>query len=402
MNNVDKIESYNNGSVWPYNYDQTYLATKHIQDLPLLIKDKLILELSEEINKSGLFFDDVDLLTEIASGLIKGNIILQGPPGTGKTSLISIICRVFNVNFDIITAVSDWTTYDTIGGLQPSVDEEGNEEICGKNGRVVESIVKCCNTILGNEKYNGPEQATWLVIDELNRSEIDKVFGDLFTAFGSDDLEHRKINLWYENDKNKQFLYIPRRFRMIGVMNNIDKNYVFDISQGLARRFSLVTILPPKIESFNKEIENCKLKITKEMPKKIDKIGDTILNEEEIKNLFNDSYFKKNEASLVKFLKYIRYEENDKYLGLKFGTAQVNDLLENIIIYMILDNYTDLSPDKKDNRIKEIIDKSFNNRIIPQLDGFNYLKLKNFYESIISDPEFNWFKYSISTLKSII
>lgn len=268
MANLDKIEEYNKGTVFPENYNDTYLATKHIQQYPLEIIEDIVEELEKAVGEAGLYFDDDDMLKEIVTGLIRGNIILQGPPGTGKTTLAAIICKVFNVKHDVITAVSDWTTYDTIGGLQPSVDDEGNEIIIGKNGRIVESIIECCNTVLAKEKYAGVEQASWLVVDELNRSEIDKVFGDLFTVFGCNDVDKRKMPLWFENDPNKKILYVPRRYRILGLMNNFDKNYVFDLSHGLARRFTIINVLPPKEDKFNQEIQNCKDIIAKQLPKK--------------------------------------------------------------------------------------------------------------------------------------
>lgn len=268
MANLDKIEEYNKGTVFPENYNDTYLATKHIQQYPLEIIEDIVEELEKAVGEAGLYFDDDDMLKEIVTGLIRGNIILQGPPGTGKTTLAAIICKVFNVKHDVITAVSDWTTYDTIGGLQPSVDDEGNEIIIGKNGRIVESIIECCNTVLAKEKYAGVEQASWLVVDELNRSEIDKVFGDLFTVFGCNDIDKRKMPLWFENDPNKKILYVPRRYRILGLMNNFDKNYVFDLSHGLARRFTIISVLPPKEDKFNLEIQNCKELIAKQLPKK--------------------------------------------------------------------------------------------------------------------------------------
>ena len=109
---------------------------------------------------------------------------------------------MFNVSAEIVTATSDWTTYDTIGGYQPDVDKDGNQQFAGKNGRVVESVLKCCDRIVQKEKYslneeNDYKQAHWLIIDELNRSEIDKVFGDLFTVFGSDASDKRKISLYF-------------------------------------------------------------------------------------------------------------------------------------------------------------------------------------------------------------
>ena len=399
MANLDKIEEYNNGTLFPNNYEDTYLATKHVQNYPLEIIDDIVGELKKEVANAGLYFDDDDMLKEIATGLIRGNIILQGPPGTGKTTLAAIICRVFNVKHKVITAVSDWTTYDTIGGLQPSVDDEGNEVITGKNGRIVESIIECCNTILAKEKYSGIEQASWLVVDELNRSEIDKVFGDLFTVFGSDDIDKRKMPLWFENDSNKKTLYVPRRYRIIGLMNNFDKNYVFDLSHGLARRFTIISVMPPKEEKFDQEIQNCKDIIAKHLPEKIEKIGTLYLDETFIKSLFADNVFQLSEKTLLELLKSIRYQTNDG-LGLLFGTAQIIDLYENMVIQMILDNYLSITLDK-DNKMHKIIDAAVNDRIVPQIDGVDYLKLKKFNEIINSDSKYEWFvktKYTLETL----
>lgn len=399
MANLDKIEEYNNGTLFPNNYEDTYLATKHVQNYPLEIIDDIVGELKKEVANAGLYFDDDDMLKEIATGLIRGNIILQGPPGTGKTTLAAIICRVFNVKHKVITAVSDWTTYDTIGGLQPSVDDEGNEVITGKNGRIVESIIECCNTILAKEKYSGIEQASWLVVDELNRSEIDKVFGDLFTVFGSDDIDKRKMPLWFENDSNKKTLYVPRRYRIIGLMNNFDKNYVFDLSHGLARRFTIISVMPPKEEKFDQEIQNCKDIIAKHLPEKIEKIGKLYLDETFIKSLFADNVFQLSEKILLELLKSIRYQTNDG-LGLLFGTAQIIDLYENMVIQMILDNYLSITLDK-DNKMHKIIDAAVNDRIVPQIDGVDYRKLKKFNEIINSDSKYEWFvktKYTLETL----
>lgn len=400
MANLDKIEEYNNGTLFPDNYEDTYLATKHVQNYPLEIIGDIVEELKKEVANAGLYFDDDDMLKEIATGLIRGNIILQGPPGTGKTTLATIICRVFNVKHEVITAVSDWTTYDTIGGLQPSVDDEGNEVITGKNGRIVESIIECCNTVLAKEKHTGIEQASWLVVDELNRSEIDKVFGDLFTVFGSDDIDKRKMPLWFENDPNKKTLYVPRRYRIIGLMNNFDKNYVFDLSHGLARRFTIISVLPPKEEKFDKEIQNCKDIIAKHLPEKIEKIGTLSLDESFIKSLFADNEFQSSEKILLELLKLIRYQTNDG-LGLLFGTAQIIDLYENIVIQMILDNYLSIASDKN-NKMHKIVDAAVNDRIVPQIDGVDYLKLKKFNEIINSDSKYEWFvktKYTLETLE---
>ncbi len=402
MANIDKINEYNEGTLWPFNYEDTYIAAKHVQNLPLVLVDDLVSKLENAVEDAGLFFDDGDLLKEIAAGLIKGNVILQGPPGTGKTTLAAIICDVFNVKYDVITAVSDWTTYDTIGGLQPSVDDEGNEIIVGKNGRIVESIINCCNTVLEKEHHDGEKQASWLVVDELNRCEIDKVFGDLFTVFGSDDLDKRKLPLWFENDKNKQILYVPRRFRIIGLMNNVDKNYVFDLSRGLARRFTIVNVLPPGQDSFNDEIKNCKKILEKKLPKKIKNFGSAKIDESYVHALLSEKYLMDEEKALIELLKQIRYDSKDSWLGLQYGTAQIIDLYENILIHMILDNYQSLKDEDKTNKIQHIIDAAVNDRILPQLDGYDYMKLKKFDESFSNQSIFSWMVKCKKTINTLV
>ena len=213
---VNKIEQYNKGTVFPSSYEETYIATKHISNRKLEIPNNALDELKKVIENKGLFFGDDAVLRNIIAGIIKGNVILQGPPGTGKTTLAKIICEVFNVAYTEATANSDWTTYDSIGGLQPTANDEGAEVIEGKNGYVVSSILDCCDKIVRNENEGAELQGSWFILDELNRCEIDKVFGDLFTALGTDSLSAgRTINLWYQKDENKKKIYIPNRFRII-------------------------------------------------------------------------------------------------------------------------------------------------------------------------------------------
>lgn len=303
------------------------------------------------------------------------------------------ISYVFEVAYTEATANSDWTTYDSIGGLQPSANDEGHEVIEGKNGYVVSSILKCCDLIVKNENDNGTLQGNWLILDELNRCEIDKVFGDLFTALGSDASEtERVINLWYQKDENKKMVYIPNRYRIIGAMNNIDKNFVNDISQGLSRRFTFIDIMPPQEIYFQNEAKNAKKLAMTRVIDKVKEFGKAIIDDDYMNDLDALDEFNEIENTMLELFKKIRYshQNDESYLGLQVGTAQIIDLYESIYISMIVADVKNI--DKKGECIKDIIDSTFASRIIPQLDGYDYNKLAMFYDNVKDESAFSYLK----------
>lgn len=399
MATVSEIQQYNNWTVIPNNFNETYLAIEHIKDYRLEIPNDVLQVFKDKLESENIYVGNEEIIKEIISGVIKGNIILQGPPGTGKTTIARILCEVFNTKYMECTAVSDWTTYDTIGGLQPAVNDDEQEIVISKNGKIVDSLLQCSNTILYKEEYGGKEQASWLIIDELNRCEIDKVFGDLFTVFGTDSEEsERSIPLWFESDENKKKIYVPMRYRIIGAMNNIDKNFVSDISRGLSRRFTFISLLPPLESEFNDELKYIKNKASKRVSFKLEKYNG--LDEVKANELLEDTTFKEAEVVMLDFLKHIRYENNEKYLGLQIGTAQIIDTYENILLNMSLFGYESIADKKKE--IHSIIDSTLCNRIVPQMDGFDFQKLNDFYDFINNDGEYGWLKKTKESIKQKI
>jgi hypothetical protein len=142
------------------------------------------------------------------------------------------------------TATADWTSFETVGGLQLVVSD-GREELQPRPGVITSAVVACLNSISENKADDTKPQATWLVLDELNRANMDAAFGPLFTAL---DPAHRRVSLPFF-DEYRQELIVPKRFRIIGTMNSYDKNFLFRLSYALMRRFALIPIDPPATDA---------------------------------------------------------------------------------------------------------------------------------------------------------
>ncbi|WP_100011645.1 AAA family ATPase [Lentibacillus sediminis] len=197
--------------------------------------------------EDGLVFENIDvLMDQVKTALQYGkHIILTGPPGTGKSKLASRICKMYDVNSTMVTAASNWSTYETIGGYFP--DKEGhlyfNEGI----------FLNCVKDKVTNKPKNN-----WLIIDEINRADIDKAFGSLFSVLTGDEItlpfeskSGEMIQMKPQGTKvavePKDHTYIiPKDWRIIGTMNTIDKASLYEMSYAFMRRFAFIPVGIPK------------------------------------------------------------------------------------------------------------------------------------------------------------
>lgn len=163
----------------------------------------------------------------VASLLAGKNIILYGPPGTSKTYLSKKICEVIcgKDNFRIETANAEWSNYDIVGGY---ILKGGETQF--KEGILLQAVKKCIESI---QQYDKPY---WLIIDELNRANLDLAFGKVFTQL---DMEYRETPI-VEDELGD--IRIPLSFRIIATMNTYDRAILFSLGYAFIRRFALYSV----------------------------------------------------------------------------------------------------------------------------------------------------------------
>ncbi|MFP3169394.1 MAG: AAA family ATPase [Thermoproteus sp.] len=152
----------------------------------------------------------------ILASLIAGkNLLLVGPPGSGKTSYIRELLGELRIDYVLRTGNPEWTVFDVFGGL----DLQGR----WRDGFLTVAIRR------GLESG----RPVWVVIDELNRANLDLALGEYFTLL---DVEHRGEPI----DAGGEKLRVPYSFRLLGTMNSFDRSLLQRLGFALRRRFAVV------------------------------------------------------------------------------------------------------------------------------------------------------------------
>ena len=223
------------GAIPPTGFHGAVARTVEVADYPLEVPENLEEQLDAVESR---ILVARETLEDAAFALISGNLVLQGPPGTGKSSLARELCRVFGVTPLAVTAHQDWSSYDLIGRKELRLSDDGREEVVPVDGVFTKAALDCAGIV--SRHFDEPDlpQAVWLLIDELNRANVDEAFGELFSVLGADEVV--PITLLHRG--NDAVLYTSKRFRIVATLNSFDKQFVNALSQGVRRRFSFVTI----------------------------------------------------------------------------------------------------------------------------------------------------------------
>ncbi len=230
--------------------------------------------------------------------LRKKNLILQGAPGVGKTFAAKRLAyaimgekddsKVMQVQFH-----QNYSYEDFVMGYKPN--EEGGFEL--KNG----VFYRFCKRAAADSEHK-----YFFIIDEINRGNLSKIFGELLMLI-ENDYRDKPIQLAYKDE----MFAVPSNLYIIGMMNTADRSLAM-IDYALRRRFSFFEMKP----GFN-----------------------NVAFEEEIRKL-HDPHLNNLVKAIVELNKVI---ENDDSLGSGFciGHSYLCNLgyhyeLENIVEYDII------------------------------------------------------------------
>ena len=161
----------------------------------------------------------------------RSQIVLYGPPGTGKTYLARALAAHV-ADRDAVRLVQFHPSYayeDFFEGFRPiEATDTGTVGFAKTPGPLRE---------IAAEAKENPEQPYVLIIDEINRANLAKVFGELYFL-----LEYREATVRLQYSPSEAFNLPPNVF-IIGTMNTADRSIAL-VDAAIRRRFAFVELHP--------------------------------------------------------------------------------------------------------------------------------------------------------------
>ncbi len=187
----------------------------------------LLTNLAEELLLPIRFLEEIQTLL-----YDKKQVIFQGPPGTGKTYVAQKLAEHLAGSKDRVTLVQFHPSYayeDFVQGFRPTTLKNGQAGFELRNGPLAR---------IAKRAQDDPDGKYYLIIDEINRGNLAKIFGELYFL-----LEYRNqtINLQYSDTP----FSLPENLYIIGTMNTADRSIAL-VDLALRRRFYFVEFRPDK------------------------------------------------------------------------------------------------------------------------------------------------------------
>lgn len=241
----------NQGSLFKLT-EEEYDIIREIIDNKNIITEKLLqsnnfkkYKFTEDSDKP--FISESDFLQTVALLKRKKNIILQGPPGVGKTFIArklayEIMQEIKDANIEMVQFHQSYSYEDFIQGLRPT--QKGGFDL--RDG----IFYSFCQRALAH-----PDRPFFFIIDEINRGNLSKIFGELMMLIEADKREEKfALKLTYAEDEEDRF-YVPSNLYIIGTMNTADRSLAI-IDYALRRRFAFITLQPDYGNNFRSFLDS--------------------------------------------------------------------------------------------------------------------------------------------------
>lgn len=234
LSNCEPLRN-NQGSLFKLTKDEYEVIRDLIDEKNIEEKAVEVKPYSTEKALESLFIKQKEFEDILEVLKFKKNIILQGAPGVGKTFIAkrlayALMQQEAPQRVQLIQFHQSYSYEDFIQGFRPNE----KEHFTLKNGVFYDFCKKA---------QRDPDNKYVFIIDEINRGNLSKIFGELMMLIEPDKRgKDFAVPLTYASAADEKF-YIPETLYMIGTMNTADRSLAL-VDYALRRRFSFISLIP--------------------------------------------------------------------------------------------------------------------------------------------------------------